>query len=193
MRAGTLGGRSGGGEDEHPLQVPHHGHEAPLDAHFVETAQRKLAEFERRLDDAEHRLRRLLAQSLEVAAFGRLQPMGHGLDPRRIFRGPLLRETLAKRGMMRLAARHHQMCGERGFRGALESSNGCSRCSRASRTCGRGRSRADPFRRTNGAGLMHAPGGLFSAMRRARFTDRLLWPAKTKSADWFPARGKRLT
>jgi hypothetical protein len=72
MRAGALGGRSGGGEDEHPPQVPHHGHEAPLDAHFVETAQRKLAESERRLDDAQHRLRRLLAQSLEVAAFGRL-------------------------------------------------------------------------------------------------------------------------
>src|SRR5208282_2331395 len=49
--AGTLGGRSGGGEDEHPLQVPHHGHEAPLGAHFVETAQRKLAESESRLDD----------------------------------------------------------------------------------------------------------------------------------------------
>lgn len=24
-------------------------------------------------------------------------------------------------------------------------------------------------------------------MRRARFTDRPLWPAKTKTADWFPA------
>src|SRR5271165_2525254 len=74
MRAGTLGGRSGGSEDEHPLEVPRHGHEAPLGAHFVETAQRKLAESERRLDDAEHRLGRLLAQSVELAAFGRLQP-----------------------------------------------------------------------------------------------------------------------
>jgi hypothetical protein len=45
--AGTLGGWSGGGEDEHPLEVPGHGHEAPLGAHFVETAQRKLAESER--------------------------------------------------------------------------------------------------------------------------------------------------
>ena len=52
-----------------------------------------------------------------------------------------------------MAARHHQMCGERRFGGAPESSNGCPRCSRASRTCSRGRSRADP---TNGAGLMHA-------------------------------------
>jgi hypothetical protein len=30
-------------------------------------------------------------------------------------------------------------------------------------------------------------------MPPARFTDRLLWAAKTKSADWFPAPGKRLT
>src|SRR5208282_2992716 len=39
--------------------------------------------------------------------------------------------------------------------------------------CGRGRSRADPFRKTNGGGLMHTPRGLLSTMRRARFTDRL--------------------
>ena len=32
---GTLGGRSGGGEDKHPLQVPRHGPEAPLGPHFV--------------------------------------------------------------------------------------------------------------------------------------------------------------
>src|SRR5208282_316468 len=96
---GMLGRRSGGGEDEHPPQVPRHCHEAPLAAHFVEAAQQKLTESKRRLDDAEHRLWRLLAQRIELAAFGRLQPMGHGLDRRRIFRrGPFLRETLAKRG-----------------------------------------------------------------------------------------------
>jgi len=46
-----LAAGSGGGEDEHPLQVPRHGHEAPLGAHFVEAAQRKLTESERRFDD----------------------------------------------------------------------------------------------------------------------------------------------
>ena len=30
---------SGGGEDEHSLQIPRHGHEAPLAAHFIESAQ----------------------------------------------------------------------------------------------------------------------------------------------------------
>ena len=34
-----------------------------------------------------------------------------------------------------------------------------------------GRSRADPFRKTNGGGHVQ-PGGLVSAMRRARFTLR---------------------
>ena len=29
----------GGGEDEHSLQIPRHGHEAPLAAHFIEPAQ----------------------------------------------------------------------------------------------------------------------------------------------------------
>ena len=50
---------------------------------------------------------------------------------------------------------------------STESSNGCWPCCCASRTCGRGRSRADPFRKTNGGGHVHEPGGLFSAMRRA--------------------------
>jgi hypothetical protein len=49
---------------------------------------------------------------------------------------------------------------------------------RASKTCGRARSRADPFRKTDGGGLMHAPGGLLSAMRRARFMDQLLQPSR---------------
>jgi hypothetical protein len=31
-----------------------------------------------------------------------------------------------------------------------------------------GRSRVDPFRKTNGGGHAHAPGGLLSAMRRMR-------------------------
>ena len=40
----------------------------------------------------------------------------------------------------------------------------------------RGRSRADPFRKTNGGRLLHEPRGLLSAMRRARFTNWLLQP-----------------
>ena len=55
---------------------------------------------------------------------------------------------------------------------STESSNGCSPCCCASRTFGRGRSRADPFGKTNGAGLMHEPAGLLSAMRYTRFTTR---------------------
>ena len=61
--AGTPSGRSGAGEDEHPLQIPRHRHEGPLAAHFVEAAQQELTESERRFDDAEHRLRRLLRKA----------------------------------------------------------------------------------------------------------------------------------
>src|SRR5258705_5060510 len=45
---------SGGAEGEHPLDVPCHGHEAPLATHLVEPAQQELAESEDRFDDAEH-------------------------------------------------------------------------------------------------------------------------------------------
>src|SRR5271157_1916657 len=50
---------SGSGAGEYALDVPGHGDEAPLAAHFVEAAQHKLTESERRFDDAEHRLRDL--------------------------------------------------------------------------------------------------------------------------------------
>src|SRR5208283_6129264 len=65
---------SGGSEDEHSLDVPGHGHEAPLAARLCQSAHRELTEAEHRFDDAEHRLRGLLAQSVEIAAFRRLQP-----------------------------------------------------------------------------------------------------------------------
>src|SRR5450830_1699097 len=75
-----------GAEGEHPLDVPCHGHEAPLAAHLVEPAQQELAESEYRFDDAEHRFRGLFAQSIELPAFWRFQPMRHGLDRRWVFR-----------------------------------------------------------------------------------------------------------
>jgi hypothetical protein len=67
---------------------------------------------------------------------------------------------------------------------STESSNGCWPCSCASRTCGRGRSRADPFRKTNGSGQVHEPGGLLSAMRRGSLTA--VTARLPKSADRFP-------
>ena len=63
---------SGGAEGEHPLDVPSHGHQAPLAAHVVEPTQQKLAESERRFDDAEYRFRSLFAQGIELPAVWRL-------------------------------------------------------------------------------------------------------------------------
>ena len=51
-----------GAEGEYPLDVPGHGHEAPFVADIFEAAEQELAESEHGFDDAEHRLRRLLAQ-----------------------------------------------------------------------------------------------------------------------------------
>src|SRR6266478_1821278 len=53
---------SGGAEGEHPLDVPCHGHEAPLATHLVEPAQQELAESEDRFDDAEHWFRDLFTR-----------------------------------------------------------------------------------------------------------------------------------
>src|SRR6266481_4161230 len=66
---------SGGAEGEHPLDVPSHGHQAPFATCLVEATQQKLAKSERRFDDAEHRFWDLFAQSIELPAFGRRQPM----------------------------------------------------------------------------------------------------------------------
>jgi hypothetical protein len=51
-----------GAEGEYPLDVPGHGDEAPFVADIFEAAEQELAESEHGFDDAEHRLRRLLAQ-----------------------------------------------------------------------------------------------------------------------------------
>src|SRR5712675_83413 len=66
---------SGGAEGEHPLDVPCHGHEAPLATHLVEPAQQELAESEDRFDDAEHWFRDLFTQRIELPAFWRFQPI----------------------------------------------------------------------------------------------------------------------
>ena len=62
--------RSAEAERMHPLDVPGHGDEAPLAADASEPAQQKLAESHHRFDDAEHRLRGLFAQTVELFAFG---------------------------------------------------------------------------------------------------------------------------
>src|SRR5450830_1853171 len=98
-----------GAEGEHPLDVPCHGHEAPLAAHLVEPAQQELAESEYRFDDAEHRFRGLFAQSIELPAFWRFQPMRHGLDRRWVFRrGRCIGEAFGQGWMMRLSAHGDQ-------------------------------------------------------------------------------------
>jgi hypothetical protein len=58
---------------------------------------------------------------------------------------------------------------------STESSNGCWPCSCASRTCGRGRSRADPFRKTKWQ-WPRARAGRTSLGHAARFTDRCYSP-----------------
>ena len=68
-RAATSGGRQG----EHSLHVPRDGDETPLALDIVEAAQKKLAEAHHRFDDSKHRFRGLLAQGVELLAFGRSQ------------------------------------------------------------------------------------------------------------------------
>ena len=70
----------------HPLDVPGHGDEAPLAADAIEPAQQELAESHHRFDDAEHRLRGLLAQTVELFALRCPQTPGHGFDRCRVFR-----------------------------------------------------------------------------------------------------------
>ena len=64
-----------------------------------------MTESQRRFDDPEHRLRDLLAQRVKRPACRRLQPMGHGLDRRWMFRRLRRRfEALGQRRVMRLTA-----------------------------------------------------------------------------------------
>src|SRR5882672_3682660 len=100
---------SGGAEGEHPLDVPSHGHQAPFAACLVEATQQELAKSERRFDDAEHRFWDLFAHSIELPAFGRRQPMRHGLDRRWVFgRGWRIGKALGQGWMMRLPAHSDQ-------------------------------------------------------------------------------------
>ena len=61
---------SGGGEDEHPPHVPGQGDQVPLAFGLGEAAQGELAKAHHRFDDAEHRLRRLLAQGVSCRPAG---------------------------------------------------------------------------------------------------------------------------
>src|SRR6185436_1610847 len=92
---------SGRAQDKHPLQVPGHGHEVPLAANLIESAEQELAESQHGLDDAEHRFRGVLALGVELPALKRLQAVGHGLDRCRIVRyGWRLGKALAQGGML---------------------------------------------------------------------------------------------
>jgi hypothetical protein len=68
-----------------------------------------LAESHHRFDDAEHRLRGLLAQSVELFALRCPQTPGHGFDRCRVFRRRRRRgKPLAPGGMMRLPPGRNQ-------------------------------------------------------------------------------------
>src|SRR6516225_2595598 len=98
-----------GAEDEDPLYIPGHGHQAPLAANLVEPAQQELSEDQDRLDDAEYRLRAVFAPSVEFLAFGRRQAMDHGFERRRVVRRRWRRgKALVQEGMMRRAAGREQ-------------------------------------------------------------------------------------
>src|SRR5665811_996504 len=66
-----------GTKDKHPLDVPGHGHKSPFAANPVDPTQQELPEAHHGFDDPEHRLRDLLAQSVEVTALRRLQPVSY--------------------------------------------------------------------------------------------------------------------
>src|SRR5271165_4564877 len=100
---------SGGDEDEHPLDVPGHGDEAPFAARAIEAAQGKLTESQRRFDDPEHRLRDLLAQRVKRPACRRLQPMRHRLDRRWILRRfPTLSKPVVRNLKLARVVRHRK-------------------------------------------------------------------------------------
>src|ERR1039458_8039105 len=82
---------------EHALEIPAHGHQAPLALDVLEASQEKWAKSHHRFDDAEDRLGRLLAQRIELTARGGFESMRHLLHRRgRGRRGPASgRGTLA--------------------------------------------------------------------------------------------------
>src|SRR3974377_2015957 len=94
-----------------PLHVRGHRDEAPLTLDLVKATQEELTEAHHRFDDAEHRFRNLLAQGIELLAFGRLQPMANGCERRRVLRRRRCFGKAFRQGwMMRLAAqRNHRI------------------------------------------------------------------------------------
>src|SRR3990172_11018268 len=61
----------------HPFDVPCHGYQRPLASHRCQATQQELPETHHRLDDAEHRLHRLLAQAIEFASLECFEPLLH--------------------------------------------------------------------------------------------------------------------
>ena len=79
---------SAGLHREHPLDVPAHGHQIPLALEAFEPSQQALATAHHRFDDAEHRLRGLLAQPVQCFPAWRVQSIRHLLQRRgRVGRG----------------------------------------------------------------------------------------------------------
>src|SRR5258708_37121336 len=83
-----LAAASGGRQGVHPLHVPGHRGEAPLTLDLVKATQEDLTQTHPRFDDADHRFRNLLAQGLELLAFGRLPALAHARHRRRVRRRP---------------------------------------------------------------------------------------------------------
>src|SRR3990172_9794390 len=63
----------------HSLDIPCHRDQRPLALHGRQATQQELPEAHHRLDDAEYRLHRLLAQGVEFAPLARFEPMLHAV------------------------------------------------------------------------------------------------------------------
>ena len=81
MRYSTVTPPDKGGPGSAGLRIP-------VKARAIVPAQQELAESHHRFDDAEHRLRGLLAQTVELFALWCPQTPGHGFDRCRVFRRP---------------------------------------------------------------------------------------------------------
>src|SRR5450759_750093 len=66
-------------QHRHSFDVPSHRDQRPLPTHRLKTPQQELPEVHHRLDDAEHRLDRLLAKRVERSPLARLEPVLHAL------------------------------------------------------------------------------------------------------------------
>ena len=79
MRTRVRGITPSGSQHRHSFDVPSHHHQRPLPTHRLKTAQQKLPEVHYRLDDAEHRLDRLLAKRVARSPFARFETVLHAL------------------------------------------------------------------------------------------------------------------